>query len=69
MAGEKFRIVIQGDYFCKSDIFEIEDLNVKVTSTPKMHLWQRFKKLIGLNYSWHYTVRLLTDKEKIEYGK
>lgn len=25
----------------------------RVISTPKMHYWQRFKKLIGLNYEWY----------------
>ena len=60
-----FKLVIEKEYFKMKDVLETPgEVQVRIVSTPKMHLWQRFKKFLGLNYSIHYKVKLIENEGK-----
>jgi len=55
--SKSFRIALQEDWLRKGDKFSDTKTTMIITSTPRMHYWQRLKKFFGFSYEWYYKAK------------
>ena len=57
--NKSFRLTFNADYFECGDrlIYGHSKMKIIITSTPRMHYWQRIKKFFGFNHEWYYKAK------------